>query len=49
MVEFSPFFGIILVTAPMLPDTRPDDDERKSGFCVSAIDEIQIMMYDNRR
>ena len=30
MVEFSPFFGIILVTAPMLPDTRLDDDERKS-------------------
>ena len=30
MVEFSPFFGIILVTASMLPDTRPDDDERKS-------------------
>ena len=30
MVEFSPFFGIILVTAPMLPDAHPDDDERKS-------------------
>ena len=49
MVEFSPLFGIILVTASMLPDTRPDDGERKSGFCVSAIDEIQIMMYDSRR
>ena len=49
MVEFSPFFGIILVTASMLPDTHPDDGERKSGFCVSAIDEIQILMYDSRR